>query len=155
MNEKKLTRLMTIGWFIYLLVLLLYTEEISNLIAHSNIFIGFMIYSFGNPLILLTFYAVWKYSKKSGKNAFKRLSAILLLTFAFDMVALPRIGLNKTAISIEAVTNLGSIGINFLSSFMPYTMAYYVWYLFLPFVFLAIALETMGFTDFIKNNKIR
>lgn len=137
------------GWLLYLLGLYVYRDRLINIISNSGFFTGTIIYFLTNPAYLLLIYLIIKTSKRSKIKA--TISSIIMV-WAFDMSAFPRIVLSEIfSTSSSAVTNMGTIAIKSMVNFgIPQMIAYFSYYVLIPLILMWFALELGGYVNFVK-----
>lgn len=124
-------------------------ENIANYIATSNTLIALLVYIVFNPAYVLIIYGLW--TRFAHRRAWKRLIAIIVGIFSLDFLAIPRLAITDQLTNGPAITtNIGSIVMRTLEHSFSHNFAYMLMYLILPIVGLAIAVELLGITNFIK-----
>jgi len=156
-NDNTKGMLIVSAWIIYVFIWFFNAESISLTIASSGIIVGVLLYLLGNPAYILLIYGVFNYGKKKGRMIWKRVVASLLIVLGLDMVTLPRLSFTDPLTNgIATTTNIGSILMRWIeSSFVPHSAAFISVYIILPIIFIAIALELLGVSDFIREVKSR
>ncbi len=151
MDVKTRTWVVLGVWSAYVVFWLIYAQRISEIIVASGLIVGIILYLLGNPAYLILIYSIYEYGRKHGRTAWKNVVASVLMIIGFDMATLPRLAItdpltNGTATS----TNIGSIVMRGLEQVFPHNVSYYLLYLVLPIALIAMAVELLGITNFIK-----
>lgn len=145
------------GWAAYVLFLFFYAEEISGMIASASVLFALLLYLLGNPIYLLTIYGVWQYGKSKGRKEWKRVVASILIILGMDAATFPRLSLTDSLIDgISRTTNIGAIGMRFLEGLgLSHQVAFVTFYIIIPLIFVAMAVELLGITNFVKEVRKR
>ena len=137
------------GFSAYAIVSYIYYEDIIRTIATSGFLVGISIYFLLNPAYLLVIYGIFK--KYSDRQLWKRVIASLITILSLDFLAFPRLSIDTPLIDGGGITsNIGSIMLRLLEQSIPHSVAYPLLYLVLPIVGLAISVELLGITNFIR-----
>ena len=125
-------------------------EEIARFMgSQTNVLISIATYIIFNPAYLLIIYGIWNRFK--GRVQWKRITASILSILSLDFLSLPRLAITDSLIDGPAITtNIGSVIMKALETFLPHNVSYLLMYLILPIIGLTIAVELLGITNFIR-----
>lgn len=152
---KKLTpkTLLVLGAFIaYALFVYFNYNEITNLIVTSSLGAALVIYIIFNPAYLFIMYSIW--TRFGHRRAWKRIIAIVLGIFSLDFLAIPRLAITDSLTDGPAISaNIGAIIMRALETSISHNAAYVMMYLILPIIGLALSVELLGITNFVREMK--
>ena len=155
MKFKNLTSktIMVLGGFTaYALFIYFNYNSIAEFIGNATLIVALISYIFFNPAYMFVAYSV--YTRFIGRRVWKRVIASTLIIFSLDFLAVPRLGINQALTDGPAImTNIGAIVMRAMETSMSHSFAYILMYLILPIVGLAISVELLGITNFIKEVK--
>lgn len=142
-------------WAGYVILLLIFYKSLVDAIITSGFAVGALLYLLTNPAYLLLIYFIVSNAQRKSRSAIKAAISSLLIVFAFDMASSPRVLINELfTTGASTITNMGSIAITAMANTgIPPTIAWYLYYLILPILFMIIALENLGAINFVKNIK--
>lgn len=151
MNKISSKTLMVLGGFTaYALFMYFNYDRIAGFIGSSSLIVALIAYTIFNPAYMFVAYSV--YTRFGKRRIWKRVIASTLVILSLDFLAVPRLGLNQPLTDGHAITtNIGSIVMKALETVViSHHVAYVLMYLILPIVGLAISVELLGITNFIK-----
>ena len=145
--------LLILGAFIaYALFVFFKYDEIVNLVVTSSLGVALILYIVFNPAYLFIMYGIW--TRFGHRRAWKRIIAIVVGIFSLDFLAIPRLIITDSLVDGAAVsTNIGAIIMRALETSLSHNVAYYAMYLILPILGLALSVELLGITNFVKEMK--
>ena len=153
MNRQRIKSLIILGaWSFYVIFSMIFYPQFIDKIAVSGFLVGITLYLLTNPTyLMLMFYII----KGDTRSKFKATIASILIIFAFDMVASPRVMIEELlATGSSTIINMGGITMRAMMGLgFPATLAWYMYYMVLPIIFFGCALELLGIIDFVKNMK--
>ena len=125
--------------------------SIVNFMGQAGLIPALLAYVIFNPAYLLIIYGVW--SRFGNRMAWKRVVASVISILSLDFLSVPRLAIGDALTDGAAIsTNIGSIVMRFLETFIPHSLSYILMYLILPIIGLMIAVELLGITNFIREN---
>jgi len=142
--------LIVIGGFAAYAVFLFFNYiAIAQFIADANIVLAIAAYILFNPVYLLIIYGFW--TRFRHRMAWKRVIASILSILSLDFLAVPRLTIADSLTNGAAITtNIGSIVMRALETFVAHDVSYMLMYLILPIIMFAISVELLGITNFVK-----
>ena len=140
------------GFTIYAIVIYAKYDSIAQFMSNSNLVIALITYIIFNPAYMFVMYSI--YTRFIDKRAWKRVIASVLTVFSLDFLAVPRLSITDALTDGPAITtNIGSIVMKALEATFSHNISYVLMYVILPILGLAIAVELLGITNFIKEIK--
>lgn len=133
----------------YTLFLFFNFQNISSYMANAPLYLALLVYVIFNPAYLLIIYGLW--TRFKNRKPWKRIIAIVVGIFSLDFLAVPRLSMSDALTDGPAISsNIGSIVMKALETIFPHNVSYFLMYIVIPLAGLAIAVELLGITDFMK-----
>jgi len=143
-------------FIVYIAFIGIFGSDLINFAVNQHILVQLFLYYMTQTSFILILLAATFVGQSRGKF-WEGLSAGILINFAADFVSFPHCVLKTGLVSPLVAPNLvlcsDSIVIGFLASFLPFWVAYYLYYVITPILFTILAFELLGLNGFIKHFK--